>query len=288
VPMSPNVATPSSHRSFGSTGSEKNGKGASSSKTRERDVVEVNFDLDGQGRTVHVIIEFYPDGSADMNWSASNLPIPMSYVVCFVQEIDLLSELAPFVVSSGVVHQFPWNDADRLVRICSKPPIPFAQGFEAVAQRFGFDLLDTPWEGFCLVECGPDWQQSPNAGSAGHRDVPRPAPTEKAFKQVEIKTVAALGQPVGAAGQQSTIIFSGSGNLKLPRNLLPNWLIQWLIQKIFIFVYQKALERVAEFEKSAFGPRLKTSSLYATMHQRITKFSEAKATDAPKAPTLPL
>jgi hypothetical protein len=244
-------------------------------------VVETSFDLDGQGRTVQATVEFYPDGSADIQWSASNLPIPMAYLVCLVQEIDLLSELAPFVVSSGVVHQFPWNDADRLVRVASKPPIPFVQGFEVVAQRFGFDLLDTPWEGFCLVECGPDWQQGSSVGSSRHRGVPRPAPTEKGFKQVEVKTVAALGRPVGAQGQQSTIIFSGAGNLKIPRNLLPNWLIQWLIQKVGTFIYQKALERVSEFDKTAFGPRLRASSLYATMHQRITQFTEAKATDAP-------
>jgi len=146
VPMSPNAAA----------GSKKNGRNVSSSETRKRDVVEVNFDLDGQGRTVQATVEFYPDGNMDIHWSASNLPIPMASVVCFVQEIDLLSELAPFVVSSGVVHQFPWNDADRLVRVASKPPIPLVSGVEAVTQRFGFDLLDTPWTGFCFVECGPD------------------------------------------------------------------------------------------------------------------------------------
>jgi len=102
--------------------------------------------------------------------------------------------------------------------------------------------------------------------------------------------MAALGRPVGTTGQQSTIIFSGSANLKIPRKLLPNWLIQWLIQKMDTFIYQKALERVAEFDNSSFGPRLRTSSLYATMHQRITQFSEAKATDAPEqmAHLLPL
>jgi len=51
------------------------------------------------------------------------------------------------------------------------------------------------------------------------------------FKLAEIKTMAALGRPVGTTGQQSTIIFSGSANLKIPRKLLPNSLIQWLIQK---------------------------------------------------------
>jgi len=105
---------------------------------------------------VQVTVELYPDGSVDIHWSANMLPIPMASVVCFVQEIGLLSEFAPFVVSSGVVHQFLWNDADSLVRVASKPPIPFVQGGEAVTQRFGFDLLDTPWTGFCFVECGPD------------------------------------------------------------------------------------------------------------------------------------
>lgn len=32
---------------------------------------------------------------------------------------------------AGLVHQFPSNEADRLVRIASKPPIPFVAGFEA-------------------------------------------------------------------------------------------------------------------------------------------------------------
>jgi len=151
-----------------------------------------------------------------------------------------------------------------------------------VSQRFGFDLLDTPWEGFCLVESGPDWQRDSSVGSTTHRGVPRPAPTQKGFKQLEVKTVAALGQPVGPRGQQSTIIFSAVGNLKIPRSLLPNWLIQWLIQKIGTVIYQKALERLAEFDNSSFGPRLRSSSLYATMHQRIDKFSEVKATNVPE------
>jgi len=242
----------------------------------ERDVLNVDFELDDHGRRVEVCVEFFPDGSASIQWVASDLPVPMPYVVCLVHEVDLLGNLAPFILSSSVVKQFPWNQADRLIRVVSKPPIPFVTGLESLAQRYCFDLLDTPWEAFCLVEEMPQWAKAPAGKGEQWRGVPRPPPYQRGMKQVELRSATALGCPVGARGELTTILFSARGVLKVPRSLLPNWLVSWLVKTIGRFIYQQALNRVAEFDTSEFAPRLKSSSFYATLHERIARFVEAK------------
>lgn len=204
----------------------------------------------------------------------------MAYVLCLVNEVDLLGEVVPYIVSSGVLHQFASNEADRLVRVVSKPPIPFVSGLESVAQRFGFDLLDTPWEALCLVEMGPEWERPAGAEAEQWRQVPRPPPFQKGYRQVDVKSVVALGRPVGPEGKLSTILFSGKGALKVPRSLLPNWLVTWLVKTIGRLIYQQALERVATFDSSKFGPRLKDSSFYAELHRRIAQFANGKAAAA--------
>ncbi|CAE8606766.1 unnamed protein product, partial [Polarella glacialis] len=241
---------------------------------RKRDLLEVNFELDDLGRKVAAELEFFPDGTVSLQWTAYELPVPLPYVLCLVHEIDLLGQVAPFIVSSGVLHQFPWNDADRLVRVVSKPPIPFVPGLAAIAQRFGFDLLDTPWEAFCLVEEGPTWE-------AGQwRGISRPPPYQSGLKEVEVKSVAALGRPAGPSGDLTTVIFAGKGDLKVPRGMLPNWLVSWLLKTIGRFIYQRALEAVAKFDTSEYGPRLQNSSFYVGLHRRIAEFTQRKAAAA--------
>merc|ERR1712217_236233 len=207
-------------------------------------------------------------------WTASDLPVPLSYLCCLIHEIDLLIDVAPFIVTSGVVHQFPWNDTDRLVRVVSKPPIPFVSGLEAVSQRFCFDLLDTPWEAFCLVDFGPEWTKVPNASQEVWRGVPKPPPYQKGLKGVEVKKIVALGKPCGPEGKLTTIIFSGRGDLKVPRWMLPNSLITWLTKTVGRYVFEKAMELVAKFDSSNFAPRLTSNPLYSDVNERIAKFAE--------------
>lgn len=271
VPVSPaSLSTPGTDR----TDCFKMGSGNS-----KPDVLKVAFDLDDNGRKVEAVVEFFPDGSASIEWAAFELPIPMPYVLCLVHEVDLLGEVVPFIVNSSVLHQFPWNEADRLVRVVSKPPIPFVSGLEGVAQRFCFDLLDTPWQAFALVEQGPKWESAQGQkGAQGQhwRQVPKPPPFQKGLRQVDMKSVVALGQPVGPEGKLTTILFSAKGKLKVPRNMLPDWLVAWLVKTTGRLVYQQALERVASFDSTKFGPRLKDSKLYAELHQRIAKFAEGR------------
>merc|ERR1712232_993378 len=163
----------------------------------------------------------------------------------------------------------------------------------SVNQRFGFDLLDTDWRGFVAVAFGPDWggkasgpakanKDGSNSGSgissggadsssssAGTwRGVERPPPYQKHFKQVEVKRLAALGRPVGQKGLCTTIFFCGHGNLNVPRSLLPNWVISWLVKLIGRFVYKKALELVSAFDTSEHGKRLRVSGFYAEVRKR--------------------
>mmetsp|Transcript_96479 Transcript_96479/g.241967 ORF Transcript_96479/g.241967 Transcript_96479/m.241967 type:complete len:466 (-) Transcript_96479:231-1628(-) len=239
----------------------------------KRDVVEVGFDLDDKGRRVEVVIEFFKDGSASIAWTASDLPVPLPLILCLVNEVDLLGDLVPFVLNATRLHDFPWNKADCLSRVVSKPPIPFIAGLEAIEQRFGFDLLDTPWQGLCLVVCGPEWERQPD-GSSIWRGVRRPPPYQAGLKEVDVKTVVALGRPTGQSGELTTIFFSGKGDMKVPRSLLPNWLISNLIKMIGKLIYQKALDRVANFDSSEHGKRLRGSgsTFYAELHERIKQF----------------
>jgi len=245
----------------------------------KKDVLKIDFDLD-EGCHVDIRLEFLPDNTAMIEWSAVGIPIPLPLILCLVHEIDLLGEIAPWIESCGVLHQFPANEADRLVRIVSKPPIPFVPGFEAVAQRYGFDLLDTPWQAMCLVESSPAWQKAEDASASAReqwRGVPRPPPYQKGLKEVDVKTIVALARPAGQKGERTVIIFSGKGDLKVPRWLLPNSLLSLLVKTIAKFVYQKALDRVAQFDSSEHGRRLKGSSFYAKLHSRIAQHLAAKA-----------
>ncbi len=54
----------------------------------------------------------------------------MKKVCCLVHEFDLVKDIAPFVDVAEVLHQFPWNEPDRIVRVISRPPIPFVSGLE--------------------------------------------------------------------------------------------------------------------------------------------------------------
>mmetsp|Transcript_113098 Transcript_113098/g.305202 ORF Transcript_113098/g.305202 Transcript_113098/m.305202 type:complete len:156 (+) Transcript_113098:409-876(+) len=149
---------------------------------------------------------------------------------------------------------------------------------EAVAQRFGFDLLETPWAGLCMVECAPEWAQVGDAVPSW-RGVARPPPYQTGLRQVEVKTVVALGCPCGQNGELTTIFFSGKGDLKVPRRLLPNWLIRNLVTLMGKFIYQRTIEIVAKFDTSEHGKRLRNadaSSFYSTLNKRIAKFVEAR------------
>lgn len=277
-----------------SPGSARSAKSATSSRSAgacKRDVLEIKFDLDDEGRWVEAVVEFFPDGTALLMWTAFDLPVPLPYVLCMVHEVDLLGDIAPFVKDAGVLHQFSSNEADRLVRVISQPPIPMVSGLEAVAQRFGYDLLDTPWEAFCLVEVGPEWSSgndaspSPPPAQKGPakpataeqwRGVDRPPIYQKGLKQVDVKKVVALGCPAGPTGECTTIIFSGRGDLKVPRMLLSNWLISWLVKLIGKFIYGRARDRVAKFDSSAHGDRLRSSSFYPELYRRIEEHVAAK------------
>jgi len=234
-------------------------------------VVEVEFDLDDEGHKVEAFMEFFPDGSASIQWSASELPISVTKVMCLIHEIDLIGSLVPFIQHAACLHQFQWNDADRIVRVVSKPPIPFVAGLDAVSQRFGFDLLDSPWGGMCLVECSPNWVEG---DGQQWRGVPRPAPYEARLKQVDVKTMVALGRPCGKLGELTTVFFTARGDLKVPRSMLPNWLVCNLVKLIGKFIYQHALEVVAKFDSSEHGQRLHgvSSPLYDTLDQRVARF----------------
>jgi len=284
------ISVPSSPSSAQSAKSARTSR--SEKSPRKRDVLEINFDLDEHGRRVEAVVEFCPDGGASLMWTAFDLPVPLPYVLCMVQEVDLLGDIAPYVKDAGVLHQFSSNEADRLVRVISQPPIPMVSGLEAVSQRFGYDLLDTPWEAFCLVEVGPDWSSGSQASltpssaqkspkTAGNpleqwRGVSRPPPYQKGLKQVDVKKVVALGCPAGPTGQCTTILFSGAGDLKVPRGLLPNWLISWLVKLIGKFIYQRALDRVDKFDSSAHGARLRASDFYPELYRRIEEHVAAK------------
>eukprot|EP00929_Paragymnodinium_shiwhaense_P115353 TRINITY_DN8414_c0_g1_i2.p1 TRINITY_DN8414_c0_g1~~TRINITY_DN8414_c0_g1_i2.p1 ORF type:complete len:540 (-),score=151.18 TRINITY_DN8414_c0_g1_i2:160-1779(-) len=261
--------------------------GAAKGTSAKRDILEVAFDLDDEGHHVEGVVEFFPDGSASIQWTALELPVPLPYVLCLVNEIDLLGEVAPYIKSSGVIKQFPWNEADRLVRVVSEPPIPFVSGVEAVAQRYGFDLLDTPWEAFLLVETGAEWMLPPGASDPKAekqwRGVPKPPPFRKGLKEVETKAVVALGRPVGPDGQLTTVLFSGTGDVKIPRSMLPNWLITWLVKLIGRFIFSKALDRIKQFDTTEHGRRLKGSDFYRQLGERIEAHSRAKTAKAASA-----
>eukprot|EP00971_Amphidinium_carterae_P133959 2654650-Amphidinium_carterae.1 len=98
---------------------------------KKRDVIRVNFDLDDKGHKVLATVEFFRDGSVSLRWTAEDLPCPLPYIIAMVHEVDLLGEIAPYIETSSVVHQFPWSPADRIVRVVSKPPIPLVSGVEA-------------------------------------------------------------------------------------------------------------------------------------------------------------
>lgn len=224
-------------------------------------------------------LEFYPDGTASIAWSAAELPVPLDKVLCLMQEVDLMGELVPFVKSAEVLHQFSWNDADRLIRIVSTPPIPFVSGLEATSQRFGFDLLDVdPWRGLCLVETGPEWTPAEGApaSSARYRELPPFPPWKKGLRQIDVQTVVALARPSGANGELTTIFFSGKGDIKVPRYMLPDSLLTWLIKHIGRFVFRQALDIVSKFGDSEHGRRLETSDFYPPLHSRIAEFLAAE------------
>eukprot|EP00416_Gambierdiscus_australes_P035576 CAMPEP_0171099514 /NCGR_PEP_ID=MMETSP0766_2-20121228/51789_1 /TAXON_ID=439317 /ORGANISM="Gambierdiscus australes, Strain CAWD 149" /LENGTH=449 /DNA_ID=CAMNT_0011559159 /DNA_START=62 /DNA_END=1408 /DNA_ORIENTATION=+ len=277
VPSSPEVARKMTRDRLSSPKSSISS--AESSSGAKRDVVEISFNLDDQGRRVDAEVEFFPDGEVQIQWAATDLPVPLVYVICMVNEVDLLGDIVPFIHSSGVLHQFPLNEGDRLVRIISKPPIPFVGGLEAVTQRFGFDLLDTPWEGICLVDLSPPWSaESTETGKSPElwRGTERPV-QQKGMRQVEAKNVVALGRPAGKDGELTTILFSAYGNIKVPRSMLPNRLLKWLVPLVGRFVYNRALERVAKIDNSEHGRRLRSSSFYAAVRSRIARFVQEKA-----------
>lgn len=213
-------------------------------KEASRDVIEVDFDLDDRGPRMQAKIEFMSDGSVAASMVAMDLPIHLTHAICMVNEVDLAKDLAPYVEHSGALHQFPWNEADKLVRMVSKPPIPLVAGLEVIAQRFAFDLLDTPLGGFCLYETNPCWRGSPPS----YRGVQKPAPFRKGLKQVDVQATVALGRPSGPDGELTSVVVAATGDLKVPRRLLPNWLVTWLFKLIAKHVYRQVLDRVAQFE----------------------------------------
>jgi len=239
-----------------------------------RDLVDISFQLDDAGHSAEGVLEFFPDGkTVSVQWVAKDLPVTLQHAIAFIHEIDLLVDMVPFLVCAEVLHQFPWNSADRLVRVASRPPIPFVAGLEAVAQRFGFDLLDTPWAGLCLVESGPRWLDSePNAQCRPlHRGVPKPPPYASGFRSVEVKNMCALARPTGRRGELTTIICSASGDLKVPRSLLPNWLISYLVKTIGRMVFARAMDRVAKFDSSEHGARIQGNPFYKDLSERINQ-----------------
>mmetsp|Transcript_115071 Transcript_115071/g.330621 ORF Transcript_115071/g.330621 Transcript_115071/m.330621 type:complete len:457 (+) Transcript_115071:77-1447(+) len=240
----------------------------------KRDVLEVKIDLDGNGLLVDAFIEFFPDGSVASEWVATDLPIPLSYMVCLANEIDLLPEIAPFMVKAEVVKQFDTNEADRIVRIVSKPPIPFVAGFEQTSTSLSFDLFDTPWRGICLVQNNPKWEAASKDQRPQWRGCPQPNPFQAGLREIDVKRVVALARPSGERGELTTIVFSAKGDLKLPRSMIPNWLISWLAQQIGKFLYQRTLARISKFDETEHGERLRnhSTSFYSDLHRRIAEF----------------
>lgn len=248
-------------------------------RSASSDVLEMAFDLDNRGHRVEVKVEFFADGSAAVEWTALDLPIPLPYVMCMVHEVDLIGSLVPYIHNASTLHEFPWNPVDRVIRIVTKPPIPFVKGFEAVAQRFGFDLLDTPWGGLCMVEMGPKWKErGTGAGGANWRGLPKPPMYQAGLKEIDVHTVIALGRPCGPKGEWTTVLFSAKANLGVPRSLLPNWLLTWLIKLIARFVFQHAVDHVAKFDKTDHGARLQgpSKAFYAELWRRVRQAVEAQ------------
>mmetsp|Transcript_48955 Transcript_48955/g.116411 ORF Transcript_48955/g.116411 Transcript_48955/m.116411 type:complete len:471 (+) Transcript_48955:76-1488(+) len=260
-----------SQPSFFSKNSRQSSEAIASPSGKRRDMVKVNFDLDDQGRRVDAVIEFFRDGSASIRWTAQDLPIQLARVVSLVHEVDLLGELAPYIESSSVLHQFPWSPADRMVRVVSKPPIPFVSGMEAIAQRFGYDLLDT-FGGLCLVETSPNWDEAEGA----YRGVPKPPLFRSGLREIEVKRAVALGCPSGQHGELTSITFVGKGKLMIPRKLLPDWLISQLVKFIGVFIFRRALERIAAYEGSEHWRRVQESNFYANINSRIDEYLAAK------------
>jgi len=273
------VPTPSSTRSMGSAASNASKGSGTSRNSKKRDIVEVNIQLD-ELRRAEVAIEFNADGSISVDWSAFDLPVELPAVLCLVHEIDLIGELVPFIQDARLVNEFPWNEADRIIRIVSKPPIPGISAVEIVGQRFAYDLLDTPWEGLCLVESSPEWAGDPST----FRGVDRPASYPGA-KQVDVRKLAALARPSGKHGELTTLIISTNATVKIPRALLPNWLLQWLIPKVAHMVYKQALERLKNIENTEHGRRLRGRSapLYNHLRARIQEFVASKTDEATAA-----
>merc|ERR1719330_261531 len=256
--------------------SEASSKGGAAREAvdAKRDVLELRIQLDDK-RHAEVTMEFFPDSSVAVEWTAFDLPFSLPMVLCLVHEVDLIGEFAPYIAKAQVVHQFPWNEADRLVRVVSQPPIPGISALEIVAQRFGFDLLDTPWGGLCMVESSPIWSEAAAGAGEKWRGARRPA-VHPGAKQIDVRQLAALAQPGGTRGELTTLIVSTNAHVKIPRSWLPNWLVSWLITKVGQMIYRHALDRVAKIDSTEHGKRLrgKTSRLYEHLRGRIQAFIE--------------
>lgn len=244
-------------------------------KADKKDVLEFAFPLSDDCH-VKGSMEFLGGGQVAICWSAERLPFPLAQIIAFIQEIDLFGLVLPFIHSAEMVHQFG-SYADRLIRIISKPPIPFISGFEVVAQRLGMDLLETPFAGVALAEFSPVFQQEggdPHVKSwRGLPEIPR----DKKYKTIEAKRVFAIGQPLGADARHTTIHFAGEGEVKVPRALLPNAVLHFVIKTVGQVAYSRVASRLKEFETSPWAERVRgRPDFYDRLEERIASFAKRR------------
>eukprot|EP00927_Polykrikos_kofoidii_P036893 TRINITY_DN31106_c0_g1_i1.p1 TRINITY_DN31106_c0_g1~~TRINITY_DN31106_c0_g1_i1.p1 ORF type:complete len:500 (+),score=67.14 TRINITY_DN31106_c0_g1_i1:76-1500(+) len=239
-----------------------------------RDFIDFDFDLDESGHKVTGRIEFFADGTVSIDWTAVELPLSVARILCMVHEVDLLGDIAPYIDRSEVLHQFPFNAADRLIRIITDPPIPFVGGVEAVIQRCCFDLLGTPWGAFCLFDSAPGWKTAHGKG------VPEPPLFRAGLRKAEVKEKIAVVRMAGQRGELSTLLFSAKIDTKISRRLLPNWLVSWLVKIIARTIFERAMNLVSKFDATEHGSRLQSNPLYQEVSERIEAILAAKARTA--------
>eukprot|EP00746_Dinoflagellata_sp_MGD_P034186 gnl/MRDRNA2_/MRDRNA2_181615_c0_seq1.p1 gnl/MRDRNA2_/MRDRNA2_181615_c0~~gnl/MRDRNA2_/MRDRNA2_181615_c0_seq1.p1 ORF type:complete len:415 (+),score=69.85 gnl/MRDRNA2_/MRDRNA2_181615_c0_seq1:124-1245(+) len=247
----------------------------SDSPADKRDILEFTFPL-SEACSVNGSLEFLGGGRVAICWSAERLPFPLAQIIAFIQEIDLFGLVVPFIHSAEMIHQFG-SYADRLIRIISKPPIPFISGFEVVAQRLGMDLLDTPFEGVALAEFSPVFQEeSDSINTKSWRGLPE-VPRDKKYKTIEAKRVFAIGQPLGADARHTTVHFAGEGEVKVPRALLPNAVLNFIIRNVGQVAYSRVASRLKEFESSPWAERVRARpDFYDRLTERIESFAKKR------------
>ncbi|CAD7970529.1 unnamed protein product [Amoebophrya sp. A120] len=94
--------------------------------------VDVDFDIR---------INYAADkGKVYAYFDASPIPIPIQHIASLAHEVDLWSELVPYVPSIDIVKQ--WSFADRVHKVTMAPPIPWSRNIECYMHRSLCDLME--------------------------------------------------------------------------------------------------------------------------------------------------